>query len=77
MDKGHGMEVRQQFNSGQYEAARRAWVASTEQSDPRTQKALERLSVTYFFGACGMGGESATGVKATPSPFAGIAQRRA
>lgn len=43
-----------QFNEGQFEAARLAWKASAGQEDIKTQKALERLSATYFFASMGM-----------------------
>jgi hypothetical protein len=65
------METRQKFNEGMYIAGQRAWRASTAKGlDDETRRALERLSVTYFFGACGIdrrqGARSTGGIGRAP-----------
>lgn len=56
------------WNAHQFEAARRAWNASLDATDTATQKALERLSVTYFYASIGMTRAGTTGEPA-PAPL--------
>lgn len=59
------------WNEGMYIAGQRAWRASTAKGlDDATRRALERLSVSYFYGAVGIDRRGADQMIDAPRPRA-------